>query len=388
MGKDIKGKELGKGIRQLKNGQYNARFTTARGDRKEKNFDKLQQAKNWLRKAKEDNETYRCLSGDTLTVDQWFKQWMTTFMRYKLETTSYFLYEFLYYKNISPVIGEMKMSQIKPYHCQLLVNEMNDRELSPSYIRKTASVAKCMFLSATENDVIPKTPYVSTISLPKMAYRETDFLTFEMIDKFMEAISERCVYALQYKLILETGMRAGELSALTVDSIDFENNVIHIRQALHYLKDRGFYIGNLKTESSKRDIPMSKEARQILEEAMERRKNRKKILPEWEDLVFTNRHGRPIYTAVYDKTLRDIAEKRMHVKPFSMHDLRRTFSTMCYNAGCKDKDISTIMGHSNVQTTLRHYIKRGTEDATQVIKQLENFKTNGVKMAEMERVSI
>ena len=381
MGKDLKGKELGTGLRQLRNGQYDARFTTKGGNRSEKTFDSLREARSWLRASKEKDENGGSLSGDTITVDQWFSRWMKTFMKNKLERSTYELYEFLYNKNISPVIGKILMEDIKPYHCQLVVNEMTSKGYSPSYVRKTASVAKCLFLSATENDVIVKSPYVSTISLPKLVTKETDYLTLEMVNQFLDPIKTRCEYALQFRLVLETGLRAGELEALTFDAIDFENGVIHVKQSLHYLQSSGFYVGNCKTDSSNRDIPMSDEAREILKEAIDRRNTRKKVLPEWADFIFTSRQGKPIHTHLYDKSLYNIATKRMHVKPFSMHDLRRTFSTLCYNAGCKDKDIAMIMGHSNVQTTYKHYIKTDIKNAKIAINKLSEYKKIGDELA-------
>ena len=52
MGKDLKGKELGMGLNQRKDGRYQARFTSVNGKRKEKNFDKITEARNWLTEAK------------------------------------------------------------------------------------------------------------------------------------------------------------------------------------------------------------------------------------------------------------------------------------------------------------------------------------------------
>lgn len=377
MGKDLKGKDLGTGLRQLKNGQYNARFTTKEGKRLEKSFRKVQEAKNWLKKAKEDDDSKGMFSGELISVNQWYSQWINVFMRRKVRESTIYNYGLCFNRNISTVIGDMKLSDVKPYHCQLIVNTMLDRGLAVRTVRFALNILKCMFLCATENGLIQKSPVVTTISIPREILKQQDCLTIDQVKEFLVAIQHNCVYDLQFRLVLETGMRYSELAALTVDSIDFDNNLIHINGGLHYTKERHSYLGDVKTESSVRDIPMTGEARQILKEAIERKQRRKVEKPEWKDLLFVGRNGGPICNTAYDKALKNIAQKRMNIKPFSMHDLRRTFSTLCYNAGCREKDMAMIMGHSSANTTMKYYVKADLQNALSVIEKVSEMKNIG-----------
>lgn len=382
MGKDLKGKDLGIGIRQLKNGQYNARFTTKGGLRKEKSFDKLQEARRWLVTARTEDDARKAIDGETITVRQWFKQWMNTFMRHRIEPTTFHDYELRYGKVIDPCIGSMILGNVKAYHCQGIINGMIEEGKNPTYIRNVACIIRMMFLSAVENDLIQKSPFVSTITIPKQTRTNTSYLTVDMIEKFLEAISEKCSYTIQFKLILETGLRYEELAALTEDSIDLKNNVINVTSGMHYTKEMGYYIGRVKSVSSSRTIPMSKTARELIEDAIHKRRTRVSPDNGWNDLLFVNSNGMPISNSTYDIALARIAERRMHVDKFSMHDLRRTFSTMCYEAGCRDKDISTLMGHATTSTTQKFYIKTGLKNSVEAIERMSAFKKSGGKVAE------
>ena len=76
MGKDLKGKELGVGLNQRKDGRYQARFTKKDGKRAEKNFDKITEAREWLSKEKYlDN----ILSNNNMTVDEWYNYWIENY---------------------------------------------------------------------------------------------------------------------------------------------------------------------------------------------------------------------------------------------------------------------------------------------------------------------
>ena len=56
MGKDLRGKEIGAGLSQRKDGRYSARFTSKTGKRIEKYFDKISEAKKWISEAKYDGQ--------------------------------------------------------------------------------------------------------------------------------------------------------------------------------------------------------------------------------------------------------------------------------------------------------------------------------------------
>ena len=76
MGKNLKGKELGAGISQRKDGRYSARFVTSSGKRIEKYFPMLQDARKWLAEAKMNDESGSVGVSVGMTVDAWFEFWI------------------------------------------------------------------------------------------------------------------------------------------------------------------------------------------------------------------------------------------------------------------------------------------------------------------------
>ena len=73
MGKDLKGKELGVGISQRKDGLYTARFTGKDGKRKQKYFKKLQECRKWIADAQFEDEHGGINASSDMTVDAWFE---------------------------------------------------------------------------------------------------------------------------------------------------------------------------------------------------------------------------------------------------------------------------------------------------------------------------
>ena len=111
MGKNLKGKECGKGIYQRKDGLYHARFVDKAGKRHEKYFQTIPEARNWIEQAKyaDKHEDVFVLS-DT-TVDAWFSFWIENIVG-DLAPNTLRNYRERYKQNIQPIIGKMLLSEL------------------------------------------------------------------------------------------------------------------------------------------------------------------------------------------------------------------------------------------------------------------------------------
>ena len=76
MGKNLKGKEIGKGICQRKDGLYTARFVGKSGKKYEKYFKTVPEARNWLEDAKYADKHDEAQLSAAVTVDEWFEYWI------------------------------------------------------------------------------------------------------------------------------------------------------------------------------------------------------------------------------------------------------------------------------------------------------------------------
>jgi hypothetical protein len=122
MGKNLKGRECGKGICQRKDGKYSARYCAKDGSRREKHFDTLPEARNWLADSQyEDKHSgygTAVLPKDS-TADDWFEYWMENLVC-GLAPNTRRNYKERYIQNIQPVIGCMLLSEVKPMHCKVV----------------------------------------------------------------------------------------------------------------------------------------------------------------------------------------------------------------------------------------------------------------------------
>ena len=142
MGKNLKGKECGKGICQRKDGLYSARFVDTLGKRHDKYFPTLQEARNWLKQAKEAPTPQDELFNPTeMTVDTWFEFWINNIVG-DLAPNTKRNYRERYQHNIQPVIGSMRLIDVKPMYCKMVLNQM-DAAYAPR---------------ATESGMQPKVP--------------------------------------------------------------------------------------------------------------------------------------------------------------------------------------------------------------------------------------
>ena len=155
MGKDLKGKELGKGITQESTGLYSARFVDRFGKRKHKRFKKLQECRAWIADATYVDEHSDISMPSDMLVDQWFDYWIGI-KKKTVRSNTVRNYTERYIKNIKPVIGKMTLSDVKPLHCQKIFYDMADQEYRTSTIYQARIALYNMFEYAKENEEYSK----------------------------------------------------------------------------------------------------------------------------------------------------------------------------------------------------------------------------------------
>lgn len=123
MGKNLKGRECGKGICQRKDGSCSVRYNDRYGKRQQKYFHTLAEAKNFLAEARYQEREKEVSSSAAMSVDDWFNFWTENLVCNRSHNTVR-NYRERYYHNIQPIIGKMRMIDVKPMHCQMIFNEM------------------------------------------------------------------------------------------------------------------------------------------------------------------------------------------------------------------------------------------------------------------------
>jgi hypothetical protein len=175
MGKDLKNKELGKGLSQRPDGMYMARFVD-RYKKRHTYYDRdLKALKKKLEKEKYESEQGFFENGSSITVTEWFEEFLELYKIGKVkETTLYRIRQ-----NYSPcrkhVVGELKLRDVKAIHIQNLINQLAEQGYSVGTLTLLRSLLKEMFKMAIGNGYMLINPCEAVV-LPKGKMKSLDFL--------------------------------------------------------------------------------------------------------------------------------------------------------------------------------------------------------------------
>lgn len=365
MGKDIKGKELGKGLSQRKDDKrYVANFYQKDGTRRSQTFSTLQQARTWLADSKYEDAHNTSVISPNMTVNEWYERWAKEKAGVVRPNTMR-NYRERYNNDIKPVIGRMKITEVRPIDCQRVLNEMADDGYAGSTIRQTLDTMVTLFWSAFENRVVQNTPVTRNgVKMPVEVTKSIDFFTIEEEKRFIEVAKDYAYYP-QFRLILEMGLRTSELVGLTWSCVSLEKREIRIEKTLEYRYSVGQWVwGPTKKKHGKRTLKLTNKAYEILKELYDNRTDNPKTPEEFKDVVFINRTGYPTKNSTYDTALTKRCEKA-GVRRLSMHDLRHTMATRFTEQSTDYKRLSAMLGHSSIKITVDTYVHE-TQDSIDV----------------------
>lgn len=373
MGKDLKGKELGKGITQRKEDKrYTARFTNREGKRITKHFLKLQDAREWLATALYEEE--RNISSPSylkgLTVDEWFQYWIKEIEVYRVKYTTLQRRIYFYHHYVAPIIGPLLIKDVLPLHIQKINNSLIEKGVKNSSIHTIQGVTKSMFQCAFDNSLIQKNPCEKTINIPfQKGQDRREPLSKREEEQFL-FYAKDCYYYRQFLLCLQTGLRCGELIGLRWQDVDFKKRIVHIQNNMVYINNQ-WVSGPPKSASGIRNIPMTDTVYQLLQELYLIR-NPDSVKEEWKDLVFLSHQQTPIYENNYNAAIKNIC-KKAGIRQISMHIFRHTFATRCVNAGMKPVTLQRILGHASLNMTMDIYVHIGDSDCEEELLSIQNL---------------
>ena len=379
MGKSLKGKELGEGITQRKDGVYIARFTNRFGKRIKFEGANLKSVKEKLADAIYENKMHANVV-ENCTLDEWYEIWLNIFKKGNSESTK--SYYAIQYNRMKQDLGWQLLSDLNIVNIQNCFNDM----VSDS-ARKKSKVTLCDMLDkAVLAERLLKNPAKNIVTkITNEEKAEKRILNVDEEKLVLEFSKDNSYYHNPIAFMLETGLRIGEIGGLKWSDIDFEKKCVSIQRSLSRITGRdgtpvSYVLKEPKTKSGYRTIPLTKKAIEILENQkllLQASKTIKSFNKDYDDIVFLSSTNellryRTFVSHLEDTIIKGINKKKPDFKKFTCHSLRHTFATRCIERGMNPKSLQKILGHSTLAQTMDTYV-HATDDL--LFREMEKFET-------------
>jgi len=300
------------------------------------------------------------LAQEDKTLREWAKIWQTA-KKPEIAATTWEDYDHAL-KIVLPKLGHFKLRELKHLQLQQFIYECCYRQDGEYYSKGTMEKVRCvlhsMLKEAEKNELVVKNVAIG-LKLPKNlpVPGERESFTDDEVAAVMGADPE-IPFLDAVKVMLNTGLREGELMALLPHNIDLEAGEIHVTNAATRVKGK-MKLGPTKTPESVRTIPVEVETLKIL-------LNR---IGDPKQYLFSNRkHEIMIQTtflAHYYKAIETVG-----VRKLVPHCCRHTFATRLYKAGVDPLIIQKLMGHTDYALTANIYTHVNTGDLKSAIGRL------------------
>lgn len=385
MGKDLKGKEIGKGIRQNKNGKYEARYIDRFGNRKSLYSTSKVDIRNKLQEALKENMEKESVK-KRMTVNQWYYEWMNVYKVPVIRPNTKRHYEHIFNAHILPGLGDMYIDEVRQIHIKNLINALDKNGYQWETQNKVRILLLDMFNIAMENEYALRNP-AKGIRLNKNRPNDRVVLSIDQQKDFFEC-SAGTFYDNLFTVAINSGLRPGEICALEESDLDFANKTISVTKTLIYQKFDGdtrkeFHIGDPKTYSSIRIIPMNSNSKCALKKQLRTKQilsEKYKKTGEFSDLIFVTKFNTPISSVVLNDAIKRIIEEinlqrdNVDLFPtFSAHTFRHTFATRCIEAGILPKTVQKYLGHATLQMTMDLYVHVTDDFKQEELKKLDSM---------------
>jgi len=303
-----------------------------------------------LNKLLVDRDNDRLVTRSRLTLAEYLDKWTEQALRGRVAPRTYKTYSDNLTRYIIPELGHMRLTKIEPLDIQSVYTRMTARGLSAGTVRHAHTVIRNALAQAVKWRMLQTNP-ADFVDLPKTD-RTQKFraLTREQVERFMAAIADSPWRAV-YHLMLNTGMRPGEVFGLTWEHVNLAAGELVVAQAVTFGADRVPILSTPKTKKARR-ITFTQELAQVLAEHREATSSISNPL----GLVFPNIEGELIHPNHWSKRDFKNAVKAAGLPDsVRLYDLRHSMATLALAAGIHPKVVSERLGHATTKLTLDTY---------------------------------
>lgn len=341
-------------------------------------------------------------------LDYWIEHYCKSNLKYNTIQT----YVTIINKYLKPNIGSYRLTSITSVRLNTFISELcMKHDYSRVYFANILKVLKGSFRDACDVYGLIKYNPALTIRLPKMNKSIEDVkhvYSQEEIEKILDRFKNDDTFTCAFLTSCYTGMRTGEVFALTWEDIDLENRIININHSVYDKKKdkKGrWFIGTTKTETGTRKIHISQTLYMALNNFklkqdklkklygnkyhyyhIEEEKNAYGKVVEYRivendntgntynniNLVFTIHDGTYKGTDII-KYPYSIIHNELGIKKCRFYDLRGSYATKILKNGVEIRDVADILGHRNIETTENYYISSSKESRKEACDIFDNL---------------
>lgn len=322
---------------------------------------------------------------NNITLEQYLRYWLFEVKINEIKPSTLERYEGILRNYIAgSAVANIKLKDLRTSHLQAYYNNLSLTS-SVNVIHNLNKFIKSGLSQALNENYISKN-YASLVTLKKKEQKkEVEYLTIEQQNRFLAVCKGHRLEALFY-MALSTGLRLGELLALTWNDIDFNEAIVSVNKNVKLVgipdkkgnKEYKVIVQEPKTKSSIRKVPIPVIALDVL-------KQHKKLqlheriktgeIYENNNIVFAN----PLGGYTNESNLRKIYKRlliKSEIEEVKFHSLRHTYATTLFIKGVSPKVVQALMGHSDIATTMNiytHVNEVAKVEAVQKLNEVFNF---------------
>lgn len=299
----------------------------------------------------------------------WINNWLKNYIQPSNKPHTYERYFQTCALHIIPKLGDYELSDIKVMDLQKLVTELltngnlkTGEGLSANFVNIIISVLQNSLKTAFDIGLTPEY-CADKIKRPKVVEKKVSCFTAseqKIIEQYVLCSPKDKLFGVV--LCLYTGLRIGELLALTWDDVDLVKGMLYVSKTCRDTSDGCNHIRIIdtpKTVHSQRVIPLPKQILPFLK-GVKRRSNCEYIVAD---------DYNPVYVRSYQRTF-ELLLKKLNIPHKGFHSLRHTFATRALECGMDVKTLSELLGHKNATITLNRYAHSMLEHKADMMNRL------------------
>ncbi len=266
----------------------------------------------------------------------------------------------------SKPINEIKASDVRRWQAKLMSSPNN---YSQTYLKKINTELNSIINYAKRFYDLNTNPCGKAGTIGKAKAEEMDYWTYDEYIDFREGVKDKPLSYICFEVLYWTGMREGELLALSPTDIDFDNKLISINRTYQRIGGKDVFTSP-KTRKSKRKIPIPDFLCQELSDYIQSR-----YMLDADERLF------PI-TKSYLSHEMIRGCKNTGVKKIRIHDIRHSHASLLINQGCDALMLADRLGHEKVSTTLNTYSHLFPHKQQELVHSLESLQATDLPTPE------